>query len=68
MATGDRAEEPNRKNADKALRPIRLKSAGKAKLLYQQEMSESAEPKHIHPRRPLPSVPEAPPQDSEKRQ
>jgi hypothetical protein len=31
-------------------------------------MSESAEPKHIHPRRPLPSVPEAPPQDSEKRQ
>lgn len=47
---------------------IRLKSVGKRKLLYQEELDKSSEEKRIHQRRPLPPVPEAPPEDTEKRQ
>jgi hypothetical protein len=69
MPTQDPEDQPGGKQAGgKGSRSIRLKSVGKRKLSYQEELDKSSDEKRIHHRRPLPPVPEAPPEDTEKRQ
>jgi hypothetical protein len=67
MATQDPEDRSGEKEAvGKGSRPIRLKSAGKGTVLYKKAFGETSEEKRIHARRPLPPVPEAPPDDTEK--
>lgn len=69
MPTQDPEGQPSGKQAGgKGSRSIRLKSVGKRKLFYKEELDKGSEEKRIHQRRPLPPVPEAPPEDTEKRQ
>jgi hypothetical protein len=69
MATGDPEDQFSKKKpAEKRSRPIRLKPAGKRQLKYEQSLGEGPEQKRIHPRRPLPPVPEAPREETEKGQ
>jgi hypothetical protein len=60
-----RADKKKRKKARKLLRPgeTRLKSAGNVVVTYKDAPAEPPEGKRIHPRRPLPRVPEAPAKD-----
>jgi hypothetical protein len=67
MSTQDpKTGDEKKKTAGKASQPVRLKSAGKGKAVYKEAFDESPEEKHIHARRPLPPVPEAPAEDSEQ--
>jgi hypothetical protein len=43
---------------------IRLKPAGEAVIAYKESLAKPPKNKRIHPRRPLPVVPHAPPKDT----
>jgi hypothetical protein len=44
---------------------VTLKSSGEVVLIPKESLSKPPEDKHIHPRRPLPLIPESPPEDKE---
>ena len=61
MASGKEKEE---KNA--VVREVRLKPLGQVQVVPTQKAPEPPPDKRIHPRRPLPLVPEAPAEEDEK--
>ena len=62
MASGKEKEE---KNA--VVGEVRLKPLGQVRVVPTQKASEPPPDKRIHPRRPLPLVPEAPAEEDKKR-
>ena len=66
MMRGRKVRAGKKKAGLKRLRPgeVRLSSAGEAVLTYKEAPAKPPEDKRIHPRRPLPLVPEAPAEDT----
>jgi hypothetical protein len=60
MRENPREDERETKNPEPGTNEIELESSGEVTVVPQKEFQKRSEPRKIHPRRPLPAVPEEP--------
>ena len=61
-----RADEENDSGDDPQQNEVSLDYSGEAVVVPRESLPKPAPGKRIHPRRPLPQVPQAPPEDEDK--
>ena len=61
----DQCEDKKPSKTSKPGDRITLRSAGEVVITHRESAEKAPKDKRIHPRRPMPKVPEAPPEDKE---